>query len=401
MSKIGRNDPCFCGSRKKFKRCHGAPAVPPGRQSAAPTNLAQKGKEPTKNGFPGLPGARQHLLMRHFFADPNDPRNQGGPEGLAGKYKITFTLNRPGFALSAENHFLPAANLTGDSHLAIAKPALRFLDGNEFDQLHFEVMTVAGRFGFTSSPNEKGFMAKIESEEFDAATFSDAAYRAHTALAPVLSSLSLYWDVPVNIYQMDVTEIRTGSVRISIKMPFREIPAGMPPIEISEEHQKYASLYREALNTNSSNYQFLCLYRIIEGLRERRQRIRGDVARKAREQVATPPSYPEEKIPKDRNQQRELLNSVFAIPRKWGDEALDSVFITNVVERRVGNLIHKGEELHKLRNQIAHAVFDSGEGVISIDNGLDIDKVEAWLPITKFLARYLLKDAFPEMFQRS
>jgi preprotein translocase subunit SecA len=22
--KIGRNDPCWCGSGKKFKRCHGA-----------------------------------------------------------------------------------------------------------------------------------------------------------------------------------------------------------------------------------------------------------------------------------------------------------------------------------------------------------------------------------------
>ena len=22
--RIGRNDPCFCGSGKKFKRCHGA-----------------------------------------------------------------------------------------------------------------------------------------------------------------------------------------------------------------------------------------------------------------------------------------------------------------------------------------------------------------------------------------
>jgi preprotein translocase subunit SecA len=23
-SKLGRNDPCWCGSGKKFKRCHGA-----------------------------------------------------------------------------------------------------------------------------------------------------------------------------------------------------------------------------------------------------------------------------------------------------------------------------------------------------------------------------------------
>jgi preprotein translocase subunit SecA len=25
--KIGANDPCWCGSGKKFKRCHGAPAA--------------------------------------------------------------------------------------------------------------------------------------------------------------------------------------------------------------------------------------------------------------------------------------------------------------------------------------------------------------------------------------
>ena len=23
MPKLGRNDPCFCGSGKKFKKCHG------------------------------------------------------------------------------------------------------------------------------------------------------------------------------------------------------------------------------------------------------------------------------------------------------------------------------------------------------------------------------------------
>jgi hypothetical protein len=79
--------------------------------------------------------------------------------------------------------------------------------------------------------------------------------------------------------------------------------------------------------------------------------------------------------------------------------ALDSVFITDILGRRIGNLIDKGQELHKLRNKIAHAVLDSGEGVISIDNGLDIDRVEAWLPTTKFLARYLLKEAFPDMFK--
>jgi len=27
--RIGRNDPCHCGSGKKFKKCHGAPPKPP------------------------------------------------------------------------------------------------------------------------------------------------------------------------------------------------------------------------------------------------------------------------------------------------------------------------------------------------------------------------------------
>jgi preprotein translocase subunit SecA len=27
--KIGRNDPCPCGSGKKYKNCHGRPGMPP------------------------------------------------------------------------------------------------------------------------------------------------------------------------------------------------------------------------------------------------------------------------------------------------------------------------------------------------------------------------------------
>jgi hypothetical protein len=36
--------------------------------------------------------------------------------------------------------------------------------------------------------------------------------------------------------------------------------------------------------------------------------------------------------------------------------------------------------------------------MISIDSGVDIEEVEKWLPITRFTARYLLKDSFPALF---
>jgi len=29
MTKIGRNDPCPCGSEKKYKKCHGGPSMTP------------------------------------------------------------------------------------------------------------------------------------------------------------------------------------------------------------------------------------------------------------------------------------------------------------------------------------------------------------------------------------
>ncbi|MDQ1593261.1 MAG: hypothetical protein QOG71_3888 [Pyrinomonadaceae bacterium] len=350
-------------------------------------------------GMLGLPGTQQHLLMRAYFGDPNDPRNTGDLGGVPGKYKVVFTLSRPGFPLLSERHFAASSNLQGDSHLAIAKPALKFLDGEEFDQLRFECATVNGKFVFKGLPNDKGFLGKVESEPFDASDFSNAALQAHHAIAPAFSNMSVYLDVPVHIFQMDVIEMRTGSTRISIKTPFKYVLGGMVPIQAPEEQQKYVGLYREALNSNSSNYQFLCLYKIIEGIRERRQRLRGQAALDARTRGEQPPSYSDERVPQDRAEQVEWLNSLFTLPQEWDDMGLGSIFINDVVGKRIGNLIHKGERLHKLRNKVAHAVLDSGEPVISIDNGLDIDEVEMWLPITKCLARYLLKDAFPDMFK--
>lgn len=348
----------------------------------------------------GLPGMHHHLLMRAGFSDPDDPRNAGDLGGTPGKYKVVFTLSRPGFSPLSDKHFSASSKLKGDSHLAIAKPALAFSDGEEFDLIKFGLTTPYGQFVFTGFPNGKGLLGKVESEPFEADHFGDAALKAHHAIATAFSAMAVHLDVPVHVYQMDVIEMRTGSLRLSVRAPFRDVVGWIPPIdEASEEQRKYASLYREALNSNSSNYQFLCLYRVIEGLRERRSRLRGQAAVEAKARGENPPSYPEERIPTERPEQVAWLDSLYPSPQRWDDMALDSVFLGEVVGRRIRNLIDKGEELHKLRNKIAHAVLDSGEPMISIDNGPDIDEVEKWLPLTKFVARHLLKDAFPDMFK--
>ena len=56
--------------------------------------------------------------------------------------------------------------------------------------------------------------------------------------------------------------------------PFHEmaVPEGMIP-KFDHEFRFYAGMYREALNTDSPVYRFLCFFKIIEGLKGRRGRI--------------------------------------------------------------------------------------------------------------------------------
>src|SRR2546428_11617245 len=93
--KAGRNDPCPCGSGKKYKKCHGKNPV------AKPPPASQP---PIKAELPiaGMSGHMQWIASVPRFSDPLDPRNQGGPQGLPGKYRVTFTLHRPGFPVLPE-----------------------------------------------------------------------------------------------------------------------------------------------------------------------------------------------------------------------------------------------------------------------------------------------------------
>ncbi|HEU4534723.1 MAG TPA: SEC-C metal-binding domain-containing protein [Polyangiaceae bacterium] len=67
MTKIGRNDPCPCGSGKKYKKCclakdeqaalaaYAAAAAPPATAPAADSGEAGEGGETAKARAPGAP----------------------------------------------------------------------------------------------------------------------------------------------------------------------------------------------------------------------------------------------------------------------------------------------------------------------------------------------------------
>ena len=91
------------------------------------------------------------------------------------------------------------------------------------------------------------------------------------------------------------------------------------------------------------------------------------------------------------------MNSIFPIRLDWDPMALHSVFPEKSLGRKVYDIADN--ELDPIRNRIAHTVLRSGEPTLSIDAGLDLDLITEWLPLTKCLARLLVKTEFPDVFK--
>jgi len=86
------------------------------------------------------------------------------------------------------------------------------------------------------------------------------------------------------------------------------------------EFLHYASLYREALNSNSAIYRFLCLFKIIEGIIARRNRIATEVVKSGGK-----PRSLVERIPADAASFKKWLDAIYHI-RDWHELSLGQVF---------------------------------------------------------------------------
>ena len=166
-------------------------------------------------------------------------------------------------------------------------------------------------------------------------------------------------------------------------MPFIEAPP-LPVAPVNDEFLWFAALYREALNTNSPLYQFLCLFKIIEGVVVRRS--------------VTKLHPRAERIPSDPAEFNGWLHALFPVrPAEWDPMALNSVFIPEALGRRVGD-IHKND-LRPLRNDVGH-MFDETDKThrLWVDDAEQVPRVRLWLPLTTCIARLMLKNDFPREF---
>jgi hypothetical protein len=284
-------------------------------------------------------------------------------------------------------------NISGDSHIAITPPAVKPpADNPGANKIKVYSETDDGSFVFLGHANGRGFLDRLEAE-FEAASFQDAEHKAYRALAPSLSNWAVHLDVPVHIWRIHITEQSTKNQQISIVNPFDDTPFALAAGgSMTTEFRAFAGLYREATNSNSAAYEFLCLFKIAEGVRNRRQRL-------AKEAAANGDKFtrPQERIPKEAAEFQPWLNAFYPLRRKWDEMALDSVFVAEARGRKINDLLDK--ELTDLRNDIAHTLSDTaGEVTLSVDEALHIDRVNHWLPLLKCIVRRILKNEFPSEY---
>jgi hypothetical protein len=343
----------------------------------------------------GMPGLIQYIGFMGRAADREHPLNKAAIGGGPGLYKVVLTLARPGYPLHPECEYSTFETLEGDSHLAIAKPACvhpEFAPDDDVEHVILSAQTDDGVFQLYGTPNSRGYLARVTAESIQADTAQDARIKVSRALASSLSNISIQLDMPLWVYQADMVELSTGNRFVSIISPIRESPMLVAPQGVmTKEFRANASLYREALNSNTPVFQFLCFFKIIEALLARRERTA--VEAKARGET---PSRPVQIVPTDEKEFIPWLSTIYHVGRDWDEITLASIFVPEARGKKFTRIIE--DYLRPVRVRIAHAVLDSGELTLSADEEMDIQQVYKWLAQTRCIVRHMLKSDFPTEF---
>jgi hypothetical protein len=388
LVKIRQNDPCPCGSGKKYKQCCGSAHVRAPRQPQEVTSFQAPPGSYVECKLPmALHGQNQYVLFRPKYSPADDPRNSGSPEGEPGLYRVVFTFARPGLGAHPEGKYTVEQYLEGDSHLYIR------LQPNA-QKIVFALGTSDGIFEFYGVPNSRGCLGKIIAETVSAENFHDAERKAWAAICPALSAVSLHLDIPFQVDQVDIVERRTGAFMLKVLLAYRNVGLGIGSVlNGSPEFRFHASLYREAINNAAPLYQFLCLYKIIDAIYARRQRILREL------KFQTPPRVLlTETVPNDPTQFKVWMDCIFPQPARlsWQPMHFESVFRTDVRGKEFTDIATA--YLTPIRNRIAHAITGTSELGFSIDDVSELQTVLHWLPLVKCIVRRMLRNEFPDEF---
>ncbi|RRA48869.1 methylamine utilization protein MauJ [Acidipila sp. EB88] len=331
----------------------------------------------------GFPGEPYSLVLTNIFKEPSAHLNAVPPWGLPGLYEVTLVLGKPGVRTFPENEVKFADFMEGSSHLAILSPA--FPAPADAMRIVIAVEGETDSFVFEGSPDKGGFLAKLHSKPFQAQDRNDAETRATKAAQSVLSEYSANLDIPLRINLIEVTEVATSNKSLALMTPFQSGGTSAPIEAYDPEFANVAALYREALNSNTPAYRFLCLYKILEASRKRRERLIRNLKREHR------PVRIGEVIPTTHAEQIAWLKAIFVGPRKWEEITLDQIFPLEVRGKKL-TAVFDGP-LRRVRDKIAHGILDTGS-YLHFDDLTSTREITRWLPFLRCAVRRTLKNDF-------
>lgn len=197
------------------------------------------------------------------------PRREEGQQddlfGRPGRYDLDIVLLAPG-----RSYFEDILNVTmdprGDSYILL-------LEG----MTGFQVISPQGPNYVRVVANEHGRLAKLQCT-VSADSREAAEIQGLNLVATTLSHISHYADVPIELRAIRVTEVATGSVWVRMLVPSGIKPWPTTNKVVARTMRPIYALYREGVSTANPFYQFLCFYKVMEGIRKLRSGLHKDIA---------------------------------------------------------------------------------------------------------------------------
>lgn len=383
--KVGRNEPCPCGSGKKFKKCHGRAGATQAPRTVPSNPPSAASKPVTDVTIPrdklGLPGAAYQLWVR-MVRKGETPDRSSVFMALNDTYRVVFTLDRN--VADIQNLSFEKGR-AGDSYIAFTKPEAERSDTDPNEMLLFSAITDAkgtSRREIAGKANPQGRLGKFEIE-VSASSFQEAENVAFREVSPFLSVLSFELDVPVRLAQLDVTQLSTENTSMNYVCPFPDMVPTGSGANNSPYLQSLLSLYREGINSNSQNYQFLCWYKMVEGINWKREE------ETAKLKADLPKKFPE-RLEETAVEQRKRFAEIF--PVLQGSAIADANYDYIVPEEVRGWKFNRVREKHlePIRNKIAHMLSEpSGDLSLSPDSRENSREITKWLTLLRLIARVM------------
>jgi len=334
----------------------------------------------------GIPGAYYQLWVQNVRRGetPGDFANR------LDKYRVVFTLSR--HALDQQNLDWKGGN--GDSFIQLVKPESERKPGDPDEIVVFSVITTQTgieKVEVRGLPNKAGRLAQCI-VELNAPSFAEADRMAFGAVSGFFSMLTFEVDVPLRVGQLNVEQTSSQNGSMTYICPYPDVPltAAGTDLNTLPYIQSLLSLYRESVNSNSINYQFLCWYKIIEGINWKRSEELS--AQPAGAKTGMTLKVPEV-LPGTKEEMRKLVTQVFPTldPKGLDDERWDHVAPAEVLGWKFNRI--REQKLEGVRNKIAHMLTDAGGDLtLSPDSQNHRIEVTRWITLLRLMARIMIRN---------